>query len=49
VPDIGFLPFNLPGIANSACHFHFNLAEQRRVADWLIVQIDSHPEYWRGR
>jgi hypothetical protein len=49
VPSITFLPFTGAGIGNSGCHFHFNLAEQRKVADWLQLQIDAHPEYWRGR
>lgn len=49
VPDIAFLPFSGAGYRNAGCHAHFDLEEQRRVADWLILQIDAHPEYWRGR
>ncbi|MET0307834.1 MAG: acetylxylan esterase [Sphingomonas sp.] len=48
-PSITFLPFTGTGIGNSGCHFHFNIEEQRKVADWLQLQIDAHPEYWRGR
>lgn len=49
VPDIAFLPFSGAGYRNAGCHFHFDIEEQRKVADWLILQIDAHPEYWRGR
>lgn len=49
VPDIAFLPFSGEGYRNAACHSHFDLEEQRKIADWLTVQIDAHPEYWRER
>ncbi|MHA6718884.1 SGNH/GDSL hydrolase family protein [Sphingomonas sp. RS6] len=47
--DLLFLPFSTTGYAQNGCHSHFGLAEQRRVADWLIAAIDTHPGFWNGR
>jgi Carbohydrate esterase 2 N-terminal len=47
--DLLFLPFPATGFTATGCHSHFGLAEQRRVADWLIQAIDAHPQFWDGR
>ncbi|GAA0737198.1 acetylxylan esterase [Sphingomonas sp. ABOLD] len=47
--DILFLPFPTAEFRATACHGHYGLAEQRRIADWLVRTIDAHPAFWDGR
>jgi hypothetical protein len=47
--DLLFLPFPAREFRATACHGHYGVAEQRRIADWLTRTIDAHPEFWNGR
>ena len=47
--DLLFLPFPSGDFRATACHGHYGLEEQRRIADWLIRAIDAHPGFWDGR
>lgn len=47
--DLLFLPFPATEFRATACHGHYGLEEQRRIADWLIAVIDAHPAFWDGR
>ncbi|WP_294335223.1 acetylxylan esterase [uncultured Sphingomonas sp.] len=47
--DLLFLPFPAAEFRATACHGHYGLEEQRRIADWLIRAVDAHPGFWDGR
>lgn len=47
--DVLFLPFPAGAFRATACHGHYGLEEHRRIAAWLIHEIDAHPEFWAGR
>lgn len=47
--DLLFLPFPATEFRATACHGHYGLEQHRRIADWLIAAIDSHPDFWDGR
>lgn len=46
--DLLFLPFPAADFRATACHGHYGLEEQRRIADWLVRAIDAHPGFWDG-
>lgn len=47
--DVLFLPFPTAEFRATACHGHYGVEEQRRIADWLVRAIDAHPDFWNGR
>ncbi len=47
--DVLFLPFPAGDFRATACHGHYALEEQRRIADWLVRAIDAHPGFWDER
>ncbi|WP_084583785.1 acetylxylan esterase [Sphingomonas azotifigens] len=48
VRDLLFLPFPAAEFRATACHGHYGVEEQRRIADWLMRTIDAHPAFWDG-
>lgn len=48
VRDVLFLPFPSGEFRAKGCHGHYGVEEQRRIADWLIREIDAHPDFWQG-
>lgn len=46
--DVLFLPFPAAAFRATACHGHYGLEAQRRIAAWLIGAIDAHPAFWDG-
>ncbi|OAN65830.1 hypothetical protein [Sphingomonas sp. TDK1] len=49
VRDLLFLPFPASNFPATACHGHYGVDEQRRIADWLVAAIRAHPAFWDGR
>lgn len=49
IRDLLFLPFPAAEFRATACHGHYGLEEQRRIADWLVRATDAHPGFWDGR